>query len=174
MTIENGIEFFLPVEEQPLSNLEIQAITALTGTAPQLTGTACWAIVRHEVFHSLLYKRCGSSSSMVVEIESATLLYGKVLKFVLVESTAVAIVQRYHRHQSNICKDGQQLPTLSLLRRLVRDNRLASFYMPVEELDELVAVYCSKISKKCIFVADNDFSDNVCGFLVPVLRDYRV
>ena len=46
--------------------------------------------------------------------------------------------------------------------------------MPVEEIDELVAVYCSKISKKCIFVADNDFSDNVCGFLVPVLRDYRV
>ena len=105
---------------------------------------------------------------MVEEIESATLLYGKVLKLVLVESTAVAIVQRYHRHQSNICKDGQQLLTLSLLRRLVRDNHLASFYMPVEELDELVAVYCSKISKKCIFVADNDFSDNVCGFLVPV------
>ena len=50
VTIENGIEFFLPVEEQPLSNLEIQAITALTGTAPQLAGTACWAIVRHEVF----------------------------------------------------------------------------------------------------------------------------
>ena len=94
MTIENGIEFFLPVEEQqPLSNLEIQAITALTGTAPLLAGTACRAIVRHEVFHSLLYQRCGSSSSMVVEIESATLLYGKVLKFVLVESTAVAIVQ---------------------------------------------------------------------------------
>ena len=116
------------------------------------------------------------SSAITCTIQSATSLYGKITKFLLIDSKAVAIIQRLHGHQWNICKEGHHLPTLPFLKQLVRDNALAYFYIPVEMVDEVYAIYCSKISRKCFFVGDKEFvhMDNVCGFLVPDLKDYRV
>jgi hypothetical protein len=63
---------------------------------------------------------------------------------------------------------------LSFFRKLANDCQLASFYLPVEELDEVVALNCTSIRQKCIFIEDNDFHESVSGFFVPGIRDYRV
>lgn len=172
--VADGIDFYLPFNEQPLNDQEQLAVRLLTGIDKETVPTATRIKKSQEVFHSELYQRRGNTCSSIVEVQSRISIFGKVLKFVLVDTRPVAIIQLFHKHDLNICKDGHDQPSIPLLRQLVRDKVLAPVYYPVEMIAEILAVNCSSISRKCIFVGDTDFASNVCGFLVPDLRDYRV
>ena len=100
-------------------------------------------------------------------------IYGRIVKFILHQSRAIALIKIIHAHKLNICKEAPR-PTRPFLRKLGGDCQLASFYLPVEELDELVAVDCTSIRRKCIFIEAEDFHESVTGFLIPVIRDYIV
>ena len=87
---------------------------------------------------------------MLVEVQSSTIaLYGKIMKILLVNSNPLAVIERLHKHDYNIIKEGHDLTSIPLLKQLVRDNVLAIFFIPVEKL-EVFAIHCSKIIRKCI------------------------
>ena len=80
----------------------------------------------------------------------------------------------HHHERLNICKELASCPSRSFLRQLSRDGRLCDFYLPVEELDEMVVIQCSTITRKCIFVECLDFHESVTGFIIPIMRDFQV
>ena len=80
-------------------------------------------------------------------------VYGRVVKFILHQSRAIALIRIMHPHNLNICKETSK-PTRPFLRKLAVDCELARFYLTVEELDELIAVDCASIRRKCIFTAN--------------------
>ena len=84
--------------------------------------------MRHEVFHSILYNRSGKTCSSLVEAcnDDNTLLYGTILKFVVVRGTSLALLKILHHHEKSICAEGPT-PSRSLLRRMARDSVLADF-----------------------------------------------
>lgn len=116
------------------------------------------AIIRHEVFHTVNYSRAGNTcSNLILLQDDHMLMYGRLKKFVLVDTRPIAILQRLHSHNKNVCKDGKPMPLKPFLMQLVMDGTLASSCIAIEELDELIATECKFITRKCIFVLCKDF-----------------
>ena len=156
LQVSSGVEYFVPMTHEPLNCEETEAVIRFSGISVRTAATATRAIIQHQVYHSLLYKRRGNSCSSIVEIldENRT-LYGRIVKFILLGSASVALLKIIHR-------------------QLSRDGHLADYYHSAEELDELIAIKCSTIIRKCIYVECSDFHESVTGFIVPVLRDFQV
>ena len=175
LQVSSGVEYFVPMTHEPLNCEETEAVSRFSGISVRTAATATRAIIQHQVYHSLLYKRRGNSCSSIVEIldENRT-LYGRIVKFILLGSASVALLKIIHHHsQLNICKETPP-PSRPFLRQLSRDGHLADYYHSAEELDELIAIKCSTIIRKCIYVECSDFHESVTGFIVPVLRDFQV
>jgi hypothetical protein len=153
---------------------EQEAILLYLGFHASSCATSTRAIIQHEVYHSSSYKRKGSTCSSLVEVvTNISTIYGGIVKFIFHESCPLAIIKIMYAHKLNICKESGR-PTKQFLRELSQECHLANFYLPVEELDELVVVKCSEITRKCIFIEAEDFHESVSGFLIPVVRDYTV
>lgn len=68
--------------------------------------TTTRAVIHHEGFHSLEYRRKGRSCSNLCEIEyNGTAMYERIVKFAAVNSVPIAFVKMLHGHRFNICKD---------------------------------------------------------------------
>ena len=160
--------------DEPLLREEQDAVSSYFGIHVSIASTPTRAIIHHEVFHSSSYKQKGSTCSSLVEVvDNMGTIYGEIIKFISHDFKAIAIIKVMHPHRQYICKNSS-LPSQPFLRHLSQQCQLANFYLPVEKLDELVAVKCSSITRKCIYISAGDFHESVVGFLVPVVRDYRV
>ena len=139
-------------------------------TAAETTRT----IINHEVYHSVLYKRIAARCSCIVQfVMGNQTLYGRIVKYILQKSVPLALLKIMDNHRLNICQQSSP-PSKMFLKKLSSEGRLAHFYIPVEELDELIAVECSSFRQKCIFIDSLDFHEGVVGWLVPIMQDYRL
>ena len=171
--VTEDVLYFLPMAQEMLLREEQEAVMTYLGIDITHSVTPTKAIIHHEVYHSSAYGRKGNTCSSIVEVFANNCnIYGRIVKFILHQSRAIAI-RILHPHSLNICKETPR-PARSFLRKLAQDFQLAPSYLPVEELEELIAVDCTTIRRKCIFIEDGDFHAAVAGFLIPVLRDYRV
>ena len=103
--------------------------------------------VDHEIYLSSMYQRKGSTcSSLVKVVANNHTIYGRIIKFILLQSRPIALVKVMHPHTFNICKETSK-PSQPFMRKLADDCQLANGYLPVEELDELThcsRLYCNK------------------------------
>jgi hypothetical protein len=174
VTITDDVKYFLPMPQDLLQIEEWEAIMRFCGVDVIQCATPARAIVNHEVYHSAMYKRKGSSCSNLVEaVGNNHTVYGRIVKFILHQSSPIALLKVMHPHDLNICKETSR-PSQPFLGKLVSDCQLANFYLPVEELDELIAVDCTAIRRKCLFIDAPNFHESVSGFVVPILRDFKV
>jgi hypothetical protein len=76
---------FEPLKQQLLAREELTALELLCTTERQSVFVSDRAVIRKEVFHSLIYKRGGNSCSNIVEVEDTGRrmeCYGRVKIFV--------------------------------------------------------------------------------------------
>ena len=174
--LQDHIELFEPLQQQELTRQELAALQLLCNTEGQPIWVSDRAVVRNEVFHSLVYKRTGTSCSNIVLVEDKSRkleFYGRVLKFLSIERQAVAIMSRFHHHSNiNICKDMKDRPTSPMILKLVQERKLGTHFAAVEMIDDILAVYCKNIQSKCIFIPAGQLLEGVDGFLTQVMSDY--
>jgi hypothetical protein len=128
VTVADNIDYFSMLQA-PLERLEQDAIFRHTGVQHIRCTTATRVIIHGEVFHSSAYKKKGTSCSNIVQVATDTdTTYGRIIKFVLCNSTPMALVKLIHVHNMNICNDSPRA-SQAFLRELARDSQLASHYL---------------------------------------------
>ena len=175
VAFQDEVQLYEPLKQEILSGEELAALQSLCNTNGESVFCSERAVIRKEIYHSMIYYRAGNSCSFIVRVEDRDremIFFGKILKFVIIQEEAVSLMKRLHHHENiNICKDSKNPPTNPMLRRLVHDGTLGTHYAAVEEVDDVLAVYCKFITSKCIFIR-TDQIQGVDGFITCVMTDY--
>ena len=172
---QDDVALFEPLKPQALTAQEMYALKSICRVDDNIVECSDRAVVLGDIYHSLMYRRSGTSCSSIVRVHDKCRkmeFHGTVLKFVAIHGRGIALIWRFDCHGDiNICKHGRTQPDIPLIRRFVQDGIVGKDFIAVSDVDDVVAVFCNYIVDKCIFIKSDQIPD-IKGFLTPVMRDY--